>query len=199
MFDSKYDNVTLDDLVTFQNGLWKGEKGELKTIKVLRNTNFKLNNGRLSYDDIAEIEVELKQLNDRKLKYGDIILEKSGGSDTQAIGRVVLFDKKGDEIYSFSNFCARIRVKDENTISPIYLWVILNNFYNRGGTIPLQNGVRLLNIDFTGYSKIKIPLPPLTIQQKIVAGIEALEEKAKTIVIPDFNGEIEKILKKHLQ
>jgi type I restriction enzyme M protein len=198
-FDSKYDNVTLDDLVTFQNGLWKGEKGELKTIKVLRNTNFKLNNGRLSYDDIAEIEVELKQLTDRKLRYGDIILEKSGGSDTQAIGRVALFDKKGNEIYSFSNFCARVRVKDENTISPIYLWVILNNFYNRGGTIPLQNGVRLLNIDFIGYSKIKIPLPPLPIQQKIVAGIEALEEKAKTIVIPNFNGEIEKILKKHLQ
>lgn len=196
-FDSKYDNAILEDLVTFQNGLWKGEKGDLKTIKVLRNTNFKLNNGKLFYDEIAEIEVELKQLTDRKLKYGDIILEKSGGSDTQAIGRVALFDKKSKEIYSFSNFCARIRVKDEK-VHPIYLWIILHTFYNRGGTIPLQNGVRLLNIDFTGYSKIRIPLPPLAIQEKIVTEIETLEKKAKTIIIHDFNGEIEKILKKYL-
>ena len=197
-FDSKYDLVILDDLVTFQNGLWKGEKGDLQVVNVLRNTNFKLNNGKLSYDDVAKIEVEQKQLTNRTLKYGDIILEKSGGSDTQAIGRVVLFDKKDDEIYSFSNFCARIRVKDENTINPIYLWAILNYFYNMGGTIPLQNGVRLLNIDFAGYSKIKIPFPPFSEQKKIVSEIENLEKKSKTIVIPNFDKEIEKILKKYL-
>ncbi|MCL1974003.1 MAG: restriction endonuclease subunit S, partial [Bacteroidetes bacterium] len=176
-FDSKYGTVILDYLVTFQSGLWKGEKGDLQTVKVLRNTNFKFNNGKLSYDDVAEIEVEIKQLENRKLEYGDIILEKSGGSDTQAIGRVVLFDKKDNKIYSFSNFCTRIRVKDENIINPIYLWTILNDFYNKGGTIPLQNGVRLLNIDFTGYSKIKIPLPPKEIQEKIVAEIEVLEKE----------------------
>jgi type I restriction enzyme M protein len=175
--ESKWEEKRLDELVFFQNGLWKGEKGELEKIKVLRNTNFKLNNGHLSYDDVAEIEVEVKQLDSRKLKYGDILLEKSGGSDTQAIGRVVIFDKKDNEIYSFSNFCSRIRVLNKEIINPIYLWAILNDFYEKGGTIPLQNGVRLLNIDFEGYKKIQIPIPPLDIQQKIVAEIEVLEKK----------------------
>jgi len=141
----------------------------------LRNTNFKLNNGYLSYDDIAEIEVDINQLEDRILRYGDIILEKSGGSETQAIGRVVLFDKQDDEIYSYSNFCSRIRVIDKNKINPIFLWFILNNFYNQGGTISLQKGIRLLNIDLEGYKKIKIPIPPLDIQQKIVDEIEEVE------------------------
>jgi type I restriction enzyme M protein len=177
VFDTNWETVLLENLADFQSGLWKGEKGKLQTIKVLRNTNFKSNNGKLSYDDVAEIEVEQQQLNDRQLKYGDIILEKSGGSDTQAIGRIVIFDRMDNEAYSFSNFCSRIRVKNENIIKPLYLWLMLNDFYNKGGTIPLQKGIRLLNIDLTGYKKIKIPLPPLKIQEKIVSEIEVLEKK----------------------
>ena len=36
--ESKWEEKRLDEFVTFQNGLWKGEKGELQKIKVLRNT-----------------------------------------------------------------------------------------------------------------------------------------------------------------
>lgn len=96
--------------------------------KVLRNTNFKLNNGFLDYGDVAEIEVETTQLATRTLQYGDIILEKSGGSDTQAIGRVVLFDKTDNETYSYSNFCSRIRVLDASEVEPLYLWSVYTIF-----------------------------------------------------------------------
>lgn len=180
--ESKWEETILDNIASFQSGLWTGKKGQLKKIKVIRNTNFKLNNGKLSYDDIAEINVEENQLKTRQLEYGDIILEKSGGSDTQAIGRVVLFDKKENEAYSFSNFCSRIRVLNKEMTNPIYLWLFLNKFYDEGGTESLQNGVRLLNIDLTGYKRIKIPLPPLNIQQKIVYEIEVLEQQERKAV-----------------
>ena len=144
--------------------------------KVLRNTNFKLNNGFLDYGDVAEIEVEKTQLATRTLQYGDIILEKSGGSDTQAIGRVVLFDKTDNETYSYSNFCSRIRVLDTSEVDPLYLWIVLHNFYCKGGTIPLQNGIRLLNIDMNRYSKIKIPVPPIDVQKQIVEEISKVDE-----------------------
>ena len=171
VFNCAYTLKPLDKLVNFQSGLWKGEKGLLQVVKVLRNTNFKLNNGFLDYGDVAEIEVETTQLATRTLQYGDIILEKSGGSDTQAIGRVVLFDKNDNETYSYSNFCSRVRVKDTSEVNSLYLWIVLHNFYCKGGTIPLQNGIRLLNIDMDGYSKIKIPVPPIDIQKQIVEEI----------------------------
>ena len=179
IFNSSYALKPLDKLVTFQSGLWKGEKGNLQVVKVLRNTNFKLNNGFLDYSDVAEIDVEMAQLSTRTLQYGDIILEKSGGSDTQAIGRVVLFDKKNNETYSYSNFCSRIRVLNASEINPLYLWIVLHDFYCKGGTIPLQNGIRLLNIDMNGYSKIKIPVPPIDIQKQIIEEIELIENKCK--------------------
>ena len=175
-FDSRYTLKPIDKLASFQSGLWKGEKGALQLTKVLRNTNFKLNNGFLDYGDVAEIEVEKAQLATRTLQYGDIILEKSGGSDTQAIGRVVLFDKTDNETYSYSNFCSRIRVLDTSEVDSLYLWIVLHNFYCKGGTIPLQNGIRLLNIDMNGYSKIKIPVPPIDVQKQIVEEFGEVEK-----------------------
>ena len=189
-FDSRYTLKPIDKLASFQSGLWKGEKGALQLTKVLRNTNFKLNNGFLDYGDVAEIEVEKTQLATRTLQYGDIILEKSGGSDTQAIGRVVLFDKTDNETYSYSNFCSRIRVLDTSEVDPLYLWIVLHNFYCKGGTIPLQNGIRLLNIDMNGYSKIKIPVPPIDVQKQIVEEIGKIEKSnndAKSLIDKNFS------------
>lgn len=197
VFNSAYTLKPLDKLVTFQSGLWKGESGELQTVKVLRNTNFKLNNGFLDYSDVAEIDVETTQLLTRTLQYGDIILEKSGGSDTQAIGRVVLFDKEDDnEIYSYSNFCSRIRVNNPYEVNPLYLWIVLHNFYCQGGTIPLQNGIRLLNIDMAGYSKIKIPVPPIDVQKQIIEEICKVDKSVSSSIqlIKKVEEDVEGIL-----
>lgn len=195
-FDSRYTLKPIDKLASFQSGLWKGEKGVLQITKVLRNTNFKLNNGFLDYGDVAEIEVETTQLATRTLQYGDIILEKSGGSDTQAIGRVVLFDKTDNETYSYSNFCSRIRVLDASEVEPLYLWSVLHNFYCKGGTIPLQNGIRLLNIDMNGYSKIKIPVPPIAVQKQIVEEIAKVDTSVSDAMqrIDKYESDIENLL-----
>lgn len=167
---SKYKSYPLDTIAKFQDGLWTGEKGPLILTKVLRNTNFKGITGKLDFTDIAEIDVEVNQLETRTLAFGDILLEKSGGSPTQPVGRVRLFDVKGDVKYSYSNFCSRIRVFNEEFDSS-YIWVMLNEFYMLGGTIPLQNGVRLLNLKMPEYKKIRIPKPPIDIQQKIAAEV----------------------------
>lgn len=196
VFDTRHILKPIDKLATFQSGLWKGKKGLLQKTKVLRNTNFKLNNGFLDYSDVAEIEVEKTQLATRTLQYGDIILEKSGGSDTQAIGRVVLFDKTDNETYSYSNFCSRIRVQDDSQLNPIYLWIILHNFYCKGGTIPLQNGIRLLNIDMDGYSNIKIPIPPIDVQKQIVDEVDGIDKSVSDAMlrINECETEIENLL-----
>ena len=196
VFNTRHILKPIDKLATFQSGLWKGEKGLLQKTKVLRNTNFKLNNGFLDYSDVAEIEVEKTQLATRTLQYGDVILEKSGGSDTQAIGRVVLFDKTDNETYSYSNFCSRIRVQDDSQVNPIYLWIILHNFYCKGGTIPLQNGIRLLNIDMDGYSKIKIPIPPIDVQKQIVDEIDGIDKSVSDAMlrINECETDIENLL-----
>ena len=175
-YNSKWESKRLRDLCDFKNGLWIGTKKPLMKMKVLRNTDFTLN-GYLKFDKVAEIEVEEIQYNERKVESLDILLEKSGGSPTQAIGRVAIFKGKGE--YSFGNFIARIRPLNKEELLPEYLWAYLNDFYQKGGTIPFQNGIRILNLDFEGYKNIKIPIPPKPIQVEIVQGISAIEHKEK--------------------
>ena len=173
--ETKWELVKLGDKVDSINGLWEGKKGPFSTVNVIRNTDF-VGDGKIDFANVAVLEVETKQFQSRKLRSGDIIVEKSGGSSTQAVGRVVYFDMKEGE-YSFSNFTSRLRIKDKN-INPKYLIVFLNYFYEKGHTFDLQSGISgIRNLDFDRYLEIKIPLPPLEVQQQIVNECEAVDRK----------------------
>ena len=170
---TKWPTKKLAEVCEFQNGLWTGKKPPYKRVCVLRNANFKNNDGSLNYDDVAEIEVEEKQLEKRLLQPNDIILERSGGGPTQPVGRVVFFDKAGE--YSFSNFTSRLRVFDTNELMPKFLHWFLMLQYISGKTENLQKqttGIR--NLIFAEYKEIEIPLPPLEEQKRIV---KVLDEK----------------------
>lgn len=169
----------LGEVCDFQNGLWKGKKPPFKKVKVLRNTNFR-NGGYLDLSNVAEIEVEKKQLTSRLLEKGDLILERSGGGPTQPVGRVVYFEADGE--FSFSNFTTRIRVRNPEELYDKYLWRYLNQLYISGATETMQKqttGIR--NLNFSEYKNLDISLPPIGEQRKIVEKIEKLFAKIDEI------------------
>ncbi len=175
----------LEDACTFINGLWKGEKEPLKTVGVIRNTNF-TKDGTLDDTDIAFIEVETKKFDKRKLFAGDIILEKSGGGPKQAVGRVVLFDKpEGD--YSFSNFTAAIRVKSPDELDAKYLHKFLHWTYLSGITEGMQsNSTGIRNLDGDKYKAIQVNYPSIAEQHRIVT---LLDEAFADIATAKVNAE----------
>lgn len=158
----------LDELCDFKNGLWKGKKEPFIHVGVIRNTNF-TKNGRLDDSDIAYLDVEVKQYASRKLEYGDLILEKSGGGPKQAVGRVIPFEKRNGD-FSFSNFTSIIRVRDKNELDYAYLHRYLHFLYVAGVTESMQKhstGIR--NLQLKEYKNIELPLPSLAEQKRIVA------------------------------
>ena len=163
----------LGDITTSINGLWTGKKPPFITIAVIRNTNF-TKDCKLDTSDIAYIDVEVKQYASRKLQCGDIIIEKSGGSDKQPVGRPILFNIEEGE-YSFSNFTSTLRVSDKTTILPEFIHRYLAYIYMRGDTAAMQSkttGIR--NLDFNLYKSINIPVPPREEQERIVAELDCL-------------------------
>lgn len=175
-FTSSFPLIRLGDCVEVGGGLWTGIKQPLQKVRVIRGADFTFD-GKLDYEHIAEIEVEVQAYKLRKLYSGDIILEKSGGSATQAVGRVALFDKKEGE-YAFSNFTARLQVTNEKIMQK-YLFYVLHQFYVIGGTYPLQKDGKsqLKNLDMKAYLETKIPVPPMEIQQKIVTECEKVQKE----------------------
>lgn len=160
--------ATLDQLCEFKNGLWKGKKDPFIHVGVIRNTNFS-KNGTLDDSDIAYLDVEAKQYSSRKLEFGDLILEKSGGGPNQPVGRVIPFEKQDGE-YSFSNFTSIIRIKNSTRLDFSYLHKYLHYLYETGATEPMQRqstGIR--NLQLKEYKLVEVPLPSIAEQKRIVA------------------------------
>jgi len=158
----------LEDVCDFISGLWTGKKPPFQTIGVIRNTNF-TKDCLLDDTDIVYLEVEQSQFKNRKLQFGDIILEKSGGGPKQPVGRVVVFDKKEGD-FSFSNFTSVIRIKNSKELDFNFLHIFLFYKYISGATEQMQShstGIR--NLKFNEYKEIEIPIPPLHEQKRIVS------------------------------
>lgn len=175
----------LSDVCEFHNGLWKGDKGPFVNVGVIRNTNF-TKDGTLDDSDIAYLDVEEKKFEKRRLQFGDIILEKSGGGPKQAVGRVAFFDKKyGD--FSFSNFTSAIRVRDQEALAAEYLHRFLHWQYLSGVTESMQShstGIR--NLDGDAYKAIEVRFPNVREQRRIVA---LLDEAFAGIATAKANAE----------
>lgn len=155
------------------NGLWTGKNTPFVNIGVIRNTNF-TKSCTLDTSNIFYTNVEKKAFNKRKLKLGDIIVEKSGGSEKQPVGRPVLFNLGGP--FSFSNFTATLRLTDPN-ISSAFLHKVLSSFYFFGRTRKMQKRTTgLFNLNWKLYLNQLIPVPPREEQERIVAELDKINE-----------------------
>lgn len=161
----------IGDVCEVINGLWTGKKPPFVNVGVIRNTNF-TKECTLDPSNIFYTDVEEKAYAKRKLQHGDIIIEKSGGSDKQPVGRPILFNLNGE--FSFSNFTSVLRIKDASIIAD-YLHMALVGIYFQGKTRALQSKTTgIHNLDFNKYLRLTIPVPPLPVQQQICSLLDKL-------------------------
>lgn len=119
------------------SGEWGSDDETGDGIPVLRTTNF-TNEGVVNYNDVVTRLITKKNIDEKYLRRGDIIIEKSGGSDKFPVGRVIYFD--GDEnTYLFNNFTGLLRVKNHEVWYPKYVFYSLFANYKRGGTRTFEN------------------------------------------------------------
>ena len=158
------------------SGEWGNDDETGNGIPVLRTTNF-TNDGSINYSSVVTRNIKKKYFADKYLQNGDIIIEKSGGSDKQPVGRVVYFDGEKNK-YLFNNFTGLLRVIDKSVCYPKYLFYCLFNNYRKGGTLSFQNkttGLHNLKTDDFVRS-FTFPLPPLPEQRHIAAVLDKVSE-----------------------
>ena len=119
------------------SGEWGTDDETGDGIPVLRTTNF-TNEGVVDYNNVVTRTITKKNIGEKFLCSGDIIIEKSGGSDKQPVGRVIYFDGP-ENTYLFNNFTGLLRVQDKERWFPKYVFYSLYENYRRGGTRPFEN------------------------------------------------------------
>ena len=158
------------------SGEWGKEVGEgEKGSKVIRTTNF-TNIGRLDLSSVVERDIDLIKNENKKLKFGDIIIEKSGGSPTQPVGRVVIFEETNDEVYFCNNFTSILR--PNKNIVPKFGLYLLKDLYNKKKVLKFQNKTTgIINIKLNDYlNNTEITIPNLEVQNRIIEVLNKTQE-----------------------
>lgn len=118
-------------------GEWGTDDETGEGIPVLRTINF-TNKGVVDYSNVVTRTITKNNIDEKFLRSGDIIIEKSGGSDKYPVGRVIYFDGPSNT-YLFNNFTGLLRVRDQEKWFPKYVFYSLYGNYRRGGTRPFEN------------------------------------------------------------
>ena len=156
------------------NGEWGNEdSGNGEATAVIRTSNF-LNSGRLNLDNIVCRDIDKNKNSDKILRTGDIIIEKSGGSPNQPVGRVVYFDVT-DQDYFTNNFTSILRVKPRYNSK--YIFYLMKYLYDTKKVLKFQNQTTgIINLKLTDYlNKTKVNIETIENQNTIVDILDRLE------------------------
>lgn len=174
--DDSFDSFILKSvLIKNDAGDW-GNDPDNNAIGVIRSTNFN-NNGKLDLTDVAYRTLKPHKKVEKLLYSGEILIERSGGSDSQPVGRVGLItDEISKDEFAFANFIQRISIDD--SIDSTYLFYCLQQMYEMGITATMQyqtTGIR--NLDWKMYTKSLFP-KPLKPEQTAIASILSKVDEA---------------------
>ena len=127
-------------------GEWGQEDKDGSGVKVIRTTNF-TNNGKLDLSDVVTRDIDSAKIEKKKLFKGDIILERSGGTNDNPVGRVVYFEEDG--VYLFNNFTQLLRCKEG--VNSLFIFYSLFNYYQMN-----KNVIRSMGNKTTGIQNLKM-------------------------------------------
>lgn len=173
-----FDPIRLKDFLSGNDaGKWGSDPKDDNCISVVRSTNFN-DTGYLDLSDVAKRTLPEEDYQKTKLKKNDIVIERSGGSANQPVGRVSFVTKEIEETgFGFSNFIQRIRVLDDYNAK--FVFYCLYHLHSAGITQTMQtqtNGIR--NLEYRYYLNQRLPKPSLP-EQNLIAN--ALSTVDKTI------------------
>lgn len=158
------------------SGEWGNDCEDGNGISVLRTTNF-TDTGVINFANVVLRDIPTKDLSKKFLRPGDIIIEKSGGSDTKPVGRVVYFDSEENK-YLINNFTGLLRVVDQTKWYPRYVFYALFANYSFGGTRQYENKTTgLHNLKLDQYlNSFDIPDVDFQLQHHIADTLDKVSE-----------------------
>lgn len=184
--NGNFNKIKLKDLIIeSRSGEW-GEDGSdtiigykkclvIRATEFMNNENLNIENSRAKYRNISEIS--LQKMN---ISAGDILIEKSGGSENQPVGRVAIItqDLLDNNTIAYSNFINKIKI-DNKKVNSYYLFEFLRLTYNLRVTEVMQNqtnGIR--NLIMSEYLNQTIILPDMIKQIEIANHIKKIRNEA---------------------
>lgn len=167
------------------SGAWGDESQNNDNDRIcMRIADFDFDKGKFKNLDesfFTKRNYKQNQIEKLTLKYGDILIEKSGGGEKTPVGRAVLFNLNFKAL--FANFMDRIRV-DTSEILPefaVYYWRAM--YYRTVTTAYIKQTTGIQNLNITSLlEKEKVLLPRINEQSEIVIYLDTRCKKIDALI-----------------
>jgi type I restriction enzyme M protein len=174
--------VKLNSVCNLVRGVTFSKKDETDSIEqgVLTASNLKLD-GTIDFREIKFVSSNIKFKDSQKLLAGDIFICLASGSQAH-VGKVAYVTSHLG-LY-FGGFMGAVRA-ETHLINTRYLYFLLRNFKFNDYLSSAISGANIKNLSAEILGNYEIPLPPLEVQEQIVAeldGYAAIIDGAKQIV-----------------
>lgn len=165
------ERIQISDLLEASfSGEWGSADGPVLT-PVLRTANFN-EDGTLDYSNPAMRCITEKKVRAKKMRRGDIILEKSGGTPHRPVGILAYYDSDG--LALCSNFNQVLRF-DSFKVVPRYAFYQLRWLKDKGAFAKYtRKTTGLQNLEMKRFSELVLSIPKLSIQHHVVGILDKI-------------------------
>jgi len=186
--DPKWQSVPLGQIAEVQLGKMldkvKHRTGQL--LPYLRNVNVRW--GRIDTDDLFKMHFEDDELERFELRGGDVLVCEGGEP-----GRAAVWDGRMPDLkYQKALHRVRFRVPYEPKMLVYWLGILAKSkvWADR------FHGATIKHLTREVFIELEIPLPPLDVQRRIVAELDAESAQIETVraLIPRFEAKIQRVM-----
>ncbi|HHW19607.1 restriction endonuclease subunit S [Thermodesulfovibrio thiophilus] len=154
----------------FPSGKWNDKKIGIAQLRPFNITE----NGETDLSVLKYIESD-KDISKYLIQKEDIIFNNTNSEEL--VGKTAYWKYENDK-YVLSNHMTIIRIVDKNIMNAYFLAKYLHKKWSDGFYRTVcRRHVNQSSISLARLNEIKIPLPPLSIQQKIASILSAIDEK----------------------
>lgn len=150
-----------------------------------------VDNGAMKCADISAEEFAKYRLN-----RGDLLFNRT--NSIEHVGKTGLFDLDGD--YCFASYLVRV-VPDSAQVLPLFLCLMMNSpAFQQEAKSKASKSINQANINATVMRNLKVPVPTLDEQRRLVAEVEALQQRIAEAqaVVNTASAQKQAILQKYL-
>ncbi|MYH31245.1 MAG: hypothetical protein F4137_20940 [Acidobacteria bacterium] len=176
--DGTYPTATVGDcLVESRYGTSRRCNAGAAAVPVLRIPN--VVRGRISVDNLKYCELNNEELERFRMHSGDVLVVRTNGS-ADLVGRCAVHVDSARS-FAFASYLIRLRV-DPAKVLPVFLMFFLTSTMGRDAIAAIRRtSAGQFNINVQNLRGIRLPLPPLAIQERVAARLVEQRDVAAAI------------------
>lgn len=150
-----------------------GSDGQYPMLRMMN-----IEDGLCVENDIKYVDLSEKDFETYRLVDGDVLFNRT--NSYELVGRTGVYELEGDHV--FASYLVRIKTNKEK-LEPKFLTLYLNSDFGRRQVLAYATkAVSQANVNASNLLRVRLPLPPLEMQQKVLDDIARAKSVEDAVV-----------------